>query len=146
MLTNLVGYYDILMVLLVLAVMQFRNPSIQMIAALAAGIVGVLVHEMYAIAFLGVSLAGTACRLAIENDGRKRLWTGLGVAAIVPWAIILAPASHARLTPAEIAKLAAAIRARANFPSHDGVLFSIYGSSSGENLHRMWGYMHAGTY
>jgi hypothetical protein len=146
MLTNLVGYYDILMVLLVLAVMQFRNPSIQVIAALAAGILGVLVHEMYAIAFLGVSLAGTVCRLTIENDGRKRLWTGLAVAAIVPWAIVLAPLGHARLTPAEIAKLAAAIRTRANFPSHDGVLFAIFGNSSGENLHRMWAYMHAGTY
>jgi hypothetical protein len=135
MLTNLVGYHDILMVLLVLAVMQFRNPSMQVIAALTAGILGVLVHEMYAIAFLGVSLAGTVC-----------LWTGLAVAAIAPWAIVLAPLGDARLTPAEIARLAAAIRTRVNFPSDDGVLFAIFSNSTGENLDRMLAFMHAGTY
>ena len=58
MLTNLVGYYDILMALLVLGVMQFQSPRVQVIAALAAGIVGVMVHELYAVAYLPVSLAG----------------------------------------------------------------------------------------
>ncbi len=146
MLTNLVGYCDILMALLVLVVMQFRKPSVQVMAALAAGIVGVLVHEMYAVAFLAVSLACTVCGLAFENDGNKRLWIGVGAAAIIPWAIILAPIRHARMTPDEIAKLAADIRARVNFPSHDGVLFAIFGNSSGENVRKMWGFMHAGTY
>jgi hypothetical protein len=62
--TNIAGYYDILMALLVLAVMQFKNPRVQVMAALAAGIVGVLVHELYAIAYLPVSLAGVVSALA----------------------------------------------------------------------------------
>lgn len=146
MLTNLAGYYDVLMALLVLAVMQFRSGSVQMIAALIAGIVGVLVHEMYAVAFLGVSLAGAVCRLVMENDRRKSVWTGIAAAAILPWAIVLAPLRHTRMTLAEIARLAAAIRGRVSFPSHDGVLFAIFGNSTGENLHAMWADMHAGTY
>lgn len=145
-LTNLVGYYDILMALLVLAVMQCRKPSVQVIAALAAGIVGVLVHEMYAVAFLGASLASTVCRLAFDNSRRKKLWIGVAAAAIIPWAIVLAPLGHGKLPPTEIARLAAAISSRVNFPSHDGVLFAIFGDSSGESVHRMLGYMHAGTY
>jgi hypothetical protein len=146
LLTNLAGYYDILMALLVLAVMQFRNLRLQVIAALIAGIVGVLVHELYAVTYLPVSLAGIVCGLAEREQRDRKLWVGLAAAAIIPWAIVLLPLGHAKMTPTEIATLALSIRSRVNFPSHDGVLFAIFGASSGENLHRMLGYMHAGTY
>lgn len=146
LLTNLAGYYDILMALLVLAVMQFRNLRLQVIAALIAGIVGVLVHEVYAIAYLPVSLAGIVCGFAEKEQREKKLWLGVAAAVIIPWGIVLLPIGHAKMAPTEIAKLAVSIQSRVNFPSHDGVLFAIFGNSSGENLHRMLGYMHVGTY
>jgi hypothetical protein len=146
MLTNLVGYYDILMALLVLVVLQFRKPSVQMIVVLAAGVLGVLVHELYAIAFLPVSLAGVVCGLATGSDRKKKLWAGVAAAIIIPWMIVPLPLGHARMTPAEVARLAVSIRERVNFPSHDEVLSAIFGNSTAENVHRMWSFMHAGTY
>jgi hypothetical protein len=146
LLTNLVGYYDILMALLVLAVMQFRNLRLQLIAALIAGIIGVLVHELYVIAYLPVSLAGIVCGFAEREQRERKLWVGLAAAVIVPWAMVLLPVGHAKMAPIEIGKLAVSIRSRVNFPSHDGVLFAIFGTSTGENLHRMLGVMHVGTY
>jgi hypothetical protein len=144
--TNIAGYYDILMALLVLAVMQFKNPRVQVMAALAAGIVGVLVHELYAVAYLPVSLAGVVSGLAAEEQRQKKLWVGLTAAIVIPWTIILLPLGHTKMTAADIAQLAGAIRARVDFPSHDGVLVEIFAHSSGENLRRMLSYMHAGAY
>jgi hypothetical protein len=146
MLTNLVGYYDILMALLVLAVMQFRNPRAQLVAALIAGIIGVLVHELYAIAYLPVSLAGLACALTEEERRKRWLWAGVAAVAIIPWVIVLLPAGHAQMAPQEMAKLAGEIRARVNFSSHDGVLFAIFGDSSRKSLGGMLNNMHAGTF
>jgi hypothetical protein len=146
MLTNLVGYYDILMALLVLGVMQFKSPRVQVIAALVAGIVGVMVHELYAIAYLPVSLAGVVYALTGEERRQKMLWVGLAAALVIPWTMVLVPMGHAKMVPADIAQLAAAIRARVDFPSHDGVIFEIFAYSSSGALHRMLGYMHAGTY
>jgi hypothetical protein len=146
LLTNIVGYYDILMAILVLLVMQFRNLRVQVIAALIAGVAGLLVHELYAVAYLPVSLAGLVCGLAEKERRDKKLWIGVAAAAIIPWGIVLLPLGHAKMASTEIAQLAVSIRTRVNFPSHDGVLFAIFGNSSGENLHRMLGYMHVGTY
>jgi hypothetical protein len=146
LLTNLVGYYDILMALLVLAVLQFRSLRLQVVAALLAGIVGVLVHELYAVAYLPVSLAGIFCGFAEQGRHEKKLWAGVAAAVILPWAIVLLPLGHAKMAPAEVARLATSIHARVNFPSHDGVLFAIFGYSSGENLHKMLVCMRVGTY
>jgi hypothetical protein len=146
LLTNVVGYYDVVMALLVLAVMQFRNPRVQVAAALIAGIVGVLVHELYAIAYLPISLAGLACVLAEEERRRKWLWAGVAAAAIIPWVIVLLPGGHAQMTPQEVARLAGEIHTRVNFSSHDEVLFAIFGDSSRESLGRMLNDMHAGAF
>jgi hypothetical protein len=146
MLTNLVGYYDIVMALLVLAVMQFRNPRAQLVAALIAGIVGVLVHELYAIAYLPVSLAGLACALAEEERRKKWLWAGVAAAAIIPWVIVLLPLGHAQMAPQEIARLAGEIHTRVNFSSHDEVISAIFGDSSKESIGRMLNDMRAGTF
>jgi hypothetical protein len=146
LLTNLVGYYDILMALLVLGVMQFKSPRAQVIAALVAGIIGVLVHELYALAYLPVSLVGVMCALVAQERRKKMLWVGLAAAVIIPWAIVLLPVGNSRMAPAEIARLSGAIRARVDFPSHDGVLVEIFAHSSKEALQRMLGFMHAGTY
>jgi hypothetical protein len=146
LLTNLVGYYDILMALLVLAVMQFKNLRVQVMAALAAGIVGVLVHELYAIAYLPVSLAGVVSGLAAEEQRQKKLWVGLSAAILIPWTIILLPVGRTKMAPADLAQLAGAIRARVDFPTHDGVLVEIFAHSSAENLQRMLSSMHAGAY
>ncbi|HEX6495515.1 MAG TPA: hypothetical protein VF018_08535, partial [Acidobacteriaceae bacterium] len=146
MLTNLVGYYDILMTLLVLGVMQFKSPRAQVIAALVAGIIGVMVHELYAIAYLPVSLVGVVSALTGEERRQKMLWVGFAAALVIPWTIVLLPMGHAKMAPAEIAQLAGAIHARVDFPSHDGVISEIFAHSSSDALHRMLGYMHAGAY
>lgn len=146
MLTNLVGYYDIVMALLVLAVMQFRNPRVQVVTALIAGIIGVLVHELYAIAYLPVSLTGLACALTEEERRKRWLWAGVAAVAVIPWVIVLLPAGHAQMAPQEMARLAGEIRARVNFSSHDGVLFAIFGDSSRKSLGGMLNNMHAGTF
>lgn len=144
LLTNLVGYYDILMAMMVLAVMQFNAPRVQAIVALLAAIIGVLVHDLYAIAYLPVSLAGIACVLDERPSGRKGLIALTTAAIIVPWTIVLLPPG--RLTGAAIARLNGAIHARIDFPFHEGVLLAIFADSTHANVARMLGQMHAGTY
>ena len=144
LLTNLVGYYDIPMAMMVLAVMQFNAPRVQAIAALLAAIAGVLMHDLYAIAYLPVSLAGIACALDEGTYRRKGLIALTTAAIIVPWTIVLLPAG--RLTTAAIAQLNGAIHTRIDFPFHEGVLLAIFSDSIHANVARMLGNMRAGTY
>lgn len=146
LLTNLVGYYDILMAVMVLAVMQFAAPRTQAIAALLAAVAGVLVHDLYAIAYLPVSLAGVACALEERGQPRKTLIVLMAATVIVPWAIVLMPAGHATMSAAEITRLNNAVHARIDFPFDGGVLPAIFDHSARENTARMLGYMRAGTY
>lgn len=144
-LMNVVGFYDIVMAILVLLVLPVRPPWLQLAAVGAAGILGVLVHELYAIAFLPVSLAGSV-RWA-ENDAVRRWRRWLIVAAVffLPWVLVFSIAHHAAMTPAQGQALTTAIRARVNFEPYDAML-QVLTFSSRDNLQLMLSFMHAGTW
>jgi hypothetical protein len=140
-LVNVVGFYDILMAILVLLVMAAPGPRWQLLAAALAGVAGVLVHELYAIAFLPVSLVGAVCWA-----GRRRVaWLGIAAAVLVPWAIVFSISHYAEMTPAQGQALQAAIRARVDFEPFDEML-QVLTFSSSDNLHLMLSFMHAGSW
>jgi hypothetical protein len=144
-LADVVGYYDIVMVLLVLLILQIGNPRMQLAAATAAGVAGVLVHESYAIAFLPVSLTGVMCWADSSERGSAKRWIGIGLAALLPWLLVLGISRRPDMTAAQGAALEAEIRARVDFAPNSEV-FDVLTHAADSNRQRMISYMRAGSW
>jgi hypothetical protein len=141
LLVNVVGYYDIVMAVLVLLTLSIANPRSQLIFAIFTGVIGVLVHELYAIAFLPVSLVGVIC-WASERAGGNRIsrWIAFACAAVLPWVVVLTIAHRPEMTDEHLHMLQAAIRARVNFVPDDGML-NVLKATTRDNVRFMLGPM-----
>jgi hypothetical protein len=112
-LVNLVGYLDIVMILMVLTVLAVPNPRLQLVTAAVFGIAGVLLHELYVIAFLPVSLATLVCWAGQKK--KPALAAGIVVALLIP-AILFSLLTHRpELTEPQAIALGQEIQSRVNF-------------------------------
>jgi hypothetical protein len=142
-LMSLVGYYDILLLLFAVLVLGVRRPGPQLVCALAAGVVGVLIQEIYVIAFLPVSLLGLAARVSENRGGRPEAEAGraktrgemvaLGAAYVLPWALAVGLSLHRPLRPDQVSAWWKATQARADFPLN-GFFLQVPSSSALSNM------------
>jgi hypothetical protein len=128
MLVNLVGYFDITLILIALIVLSISRPELQLVAVGALGIVGVLIHELYAVAFLPVSLVGSVIWLSGKPSYKRAL--ALFAAMIVPGILTFYIVQRPGLTDGQVTAIAHAMQARTNFTVDTGMLHEVLVTSS----------------
>jgi hypothetical protein len=143
-LVNIVGYYDVVMLLLVLLVFQVRDPRLQLVTAAVLALIGVLIHELYVIDFLPVSLVGSVC-WAAEGDRRWRKRLCIGSAVLAPCLMVLTITRLPLITPAEALRLGDEIQSRVDFATYRAVYY-VLDTSSSANVRYVTGLMHAGAW
>ena len=146
-LVNTVGYFELPMAILVLLTILIPNPRLQLAAVVLSGVAGVLVHEIYALTYLPISLVGPVC-WASEQDSQHVRWTrwiSVGCAALVPWLTIFFILNHAQLTMAQAGVLKRVIHARVDFQLDDPML-NVLAVTSRESLQAMQTYLRAGAW
>ena len=143
---NLVGFLDVVLLLFLLLVLQVRDPRWQLLAAAVAAVIAVLFHELYAIAFLPLSLIGPVSWAAQSGRMRWRRWLLVGLAASVPWMVVLRIARESNMTPAQFSEMQKQIQARVDFAPYDAMLSAVLATSDQQNRELMHGYMKAGTW
>ncbi len=146
LLVNVVGYLEIVHYLLVLLVFQLRNPRWQLLGALAAGILGVLFHELYALAFLPLSLTGAVYWATETTRPHAMRWAAISTAAALPWVLVFGLARGPSMTPVQITVLERQIDARTDFRPYDVLLEAMLTESDGQNRARMMKLMSAGNW
>ncbi|HLY54507.1 MAG TPA: hypothetical protein VKS60_03050 [Stellaceae bacterium] len=131
-LVNLIGYLDIILLLLAVVVLEIRHPLGQPAAALVLGVVACFFHEIYAIAFFPVTLLPVALRYAKgERAWAPLALAGAAVAAVLATAIFLAAAQP--LDADAVARLQGGVLRRVDFPIRSD-FFPVFLRSGTENL------------
>jgi hypothetical protein len=138
MLVNLVGFLDVILLMLLLLVLQVRDPRWQLLTATAAGVIAVLFHELYAIAFLPVSLIGPLCWAARGGRTSWRRWLLVGLAASVPWMVVFRIARESNMSPAQSLEMQRQIRARVDFEPYDLMLDEVLTNSNQQSREQMF--------
>jgi hypothetical protein len=142
-LVNLVGYLDIVLAILAMLVISVRRPAAQVLCAALAGLVGVLIHEMYLFAFLPVSLVAIVQR---TDKGWKKA-RGIAILILpimVCIGLVLYLASRPALTPEQIRSLRDSLQAHSDFPLYSA--FDVLARSTRESFSYATGYMKAGLW
>jgi hypothetical protein len=142
---NLIGYTDVLMGILVLIVISRRTPPGQAVAAFAAGVLGVMLHELYLVAFLPVSLVGLVRWSEQEVGLQWRRLAYLLPTILVPVLLVIMLASHPTFSKAQVASFQQDLHARADFSVRDD-FFRVYTSTSGDVVRQSLGFMRAGRW
>lgn len=112
-LSHLVGYMDLILIALAAGSVSVRRPRVQVAAALLAGGVGILIHELYAVAFLPWTLLP-----ALIHAARTRRWLWFWAALTVFASImgLLACVLARPVEPSAMQALVADLSSRADFP------------------------------
>ncbi len=145
----MVGYLDILLAILALAVLAIRRPAAQLLAIALVGCFAVLVHEMYAVVFLPLTLLPFLLQTTAPGPEapprRTRSLLYAAIAFLLPWIAVAALTAHRALTPEQIAALKSSMLARVNFPAEPKV-FDIYSLSALGNIRMMGEYLFTGSW
>lgn len=136
-LVNSIGYLDIPLLILALAVVSLPHDRLRLPAALAAGVVGVLVHEMYVLVFFPLTLLPTLLDAAAARTPWPRL-AGAGAVALAVAGIAALVALQPSLTAEQAAHLQREIAARADFPVRPDAI-EVLTRSAADNLRIMGG-------
>jgi hypothetical protein len=119
-LVNVVGYFDVFMLLMVLIVLTIPSPWLQLLVAGIFGVIGVLLHELYAIAFLPVSLVGPVC-WAAQSRKPARV-AGVVIALLVPSVLFFVLAHRPELSQQQAIALGQEMQQRVNFRAYTPML------------------------
>ncbi len=146
----MVGYLDILLAILALAVLSIRHSAAQLAGIALVGCFAVVVHEMYAVVFLPLTLLPFLLQAEAPapeqpEQHRPRSPAYAIAAFLLPWAAVAALTAHRALTPAQIAALQSSMLARVNFPAEPKV-FEIYSMSALGNIRMMGQYIFTGSW
>ncbi|HEV7255863.1 MAG TPA: hypothetical protein VGN97_22540 [Mesorhizobium sp.] len=137
---HLVGYFDLLLGAMALAVLCLP-PGARPFAALLGGCLGVLVHEMYLFVFLPLTLLPVALA-AIERAASLRRAVGrlmlVALLAVPALSIVLALALRPPLDPQQALHLQEFVASRTDFPVRPD-FFLVFERSSQANLEIMAG-------
>jgi hypothetical protein len=119
-LVNVVGYFDVLMLLMVLIVFTMPSARWQIVTALVFGVAGVLLHELYAIAFLPVSLVVPVCWAA--QDRKPARVAAIALALLVPVILFFVLAHRPELSQQQVTVLGQQMQRRINFRAYTPML------------------------
>jgi hypothetical protein len=138
MLVNLVGFLDIILLLILLLVLQVRDPRWQLLAATASAVMAILFHELYVIAFLPISLIGPVSWAVQGGRASWRRWLLVAMAAAVPWIVVMRIARESNMTPAQSSEMQRQIRARVDFEPYDVMLNEVLTNSNQQSRKQMF--------
>jgi hypothetical protein len=132
---SLVGYLDIILLILAVMVLNISHRTAQMAAALVLGVVASCVHELYALACFPVTLLPLVLAWARgERNLAAMLLGALALLAVLATVIALAGATP--LSDAGIDALEASILTRVDFPIRSD-FFDVLRRSAADNLAAM---------
>ena len=136
-LVHCIGYFDICLLALTLAtVIATRTLIGGTVLVAAAAIVGVLIHEMYALVFFPVTVLPLLLRATGGNGSVKRI-VPLAVLTLLLACLVIFIASGPAMTGAQIDAMRSAITARADFlPRQD--FFEVLSRSLLDNVMIMY--------
>ncbi len=143
--THLIGYFEIVSAALALAVILMSGSSAYLIAVLAAGVVGVLVHENYVLTFLPVTLLPALLRSASTGRYRLRELAPTGAVVAVIAIVVLIVAWGAPMSAQQVNRLQAAMAANADFHPRDD-FFPVLTRSASANVLIMMSTMRQGAW
>jgi hypothetical protein len=136
-LAHLNGYLDIPLAMLCAAPLFVRSVRWRAAAAIAATVVGILIHEQFFFAFVALLTVSVVFGAASDSMSERRFaWAGAIVLVVVAAGLTWYLGRHATISAAQTQQLEQAVSARVDAPlTHD--VFDVLPRTAGENLEIM---------
>ncbi len=132
-LAHLVGYMDVLVAILAIAVLLIRNASLRFAIAIPLCIAGILLHELFFVVFLPVLLLSWMVD-AVRAPKQRRLYWTMAAALLLLCAGLTGKLSLKRArTVQEVSVMQAGLARRADFPVRED-FFPVLSRSMKDNL------------
>jgi len=140
---NMIGYFDIILAALTIAVICVRRPLLRYALALPAIALGLLMHELFLLVFFPAMLVPFLLDAAQESDAGRARWMAIANNGLilVAVAITCAIALHPSLSAQQVLAERLAIAQRADFPLR-GDFFDVLTRSTVDNVRIMIAYAH----
>jgi hypothetical protein len=137
-LAHLVGYLEVPLAVLTIALLLIRSPWVRLAAALPVCVAGILVHEMYFVVFLPAVLFSLLLDGCLQQEaGRRRtLWVMSGALLLVCAAVTFRLGHQRPLTVKQAQAMQSSMAARVDFPVRKD-FFDVLTFSSAKSLQGM---------
>ncbi len=114
---HLVGYMDVLLGTMTVALLLVRQPFARLLAAVPVTVLALLMHEMFLLAFLPVVLLSLAVDAVATGEAqRRRLVMGCAGLSVLALGMTCGLAFARPLSAGQVAAMETELAARANFP------------------------------
>lgn len=130
-LASMVGYLDIIMLIIALCGLLMPNQPWRLPAVFALGGIGILVHEAYVVAFLPLTLLPIFLQMVIVGDKRLMVQIALGLLLMAAMTVIIAAAPS--LSEHDVEKLRLMIISDVDY-TVDQEYFMVLCRSAADNL------------